>query len=83
MKRSGEAIRIYVALIGTVTYHLPTLHNRDYETMLLAITLETALPLGPTRLGTVTVTYTDLTGTPADVDPIDIEVEAIDEVLPW
>ena len=58
---------------SAVTYHVPTLHNRDYETMLLAVAIEEPRPIGPASLGTVTVDYTNLGATAVIGEPIAIE----------
>ncbi|MEE8440516.1 MAG: FlgO family outer membrane protein [Spirochaetia bacterium] len=67
---------------GRVVYYLPTLHNRDYETMLLSIEIQGPLPEGETELGTVTVAYENLEGERVEIDPIPVSVLTTAQAAP-
>ena len=59
-----------------VTYLLPTLHNRDYETILAAVRIAAGPPAEARRLAVFSLQYEDLEGKPISRGPYPIEVEA-------
>ena len=66
---------------GTVTYELPTLHHRDYETILTHVRIP-ALPAGAKELARFSVTYKDLMGRTRRQGPYSLKVEVVDMEAP-
>ena len=67
---------------STVSYHLPTLHNRDYETILAAVRIAPGAPAGAKRLAVFSLTYQDLEGKSHSMGPYPIEVEVTPDRSP-
>ncbi len=65
-----------------IKYYLPTLHNRDYETIIVDFSLEPGLETGPLLLAGFSLSYTDLSGTEVRLDTIPVEVMVTDDREP-
>ncbi len=59
----------------TITLQLPTLHHRDYETILLRVELPESRTAGRTPIARVTVRYEDRAGNPHTFGPLELETE--------
>lgn len=66
----------------TISYSLPTLHHRDYETILAWVRVEPTAALGSRSLATFSLTYHDLAGAPHALGPYPVEVEVVASEAP-
>jgi hypothetical protein len=60
---------------STISYSLPTLHNRDYETILAAVRIAPGPVVESRKLATFSLTYQDLAGERRSMGPYPITVE--------
>lgn len=60
---------------STISYELPTLHNRDYETILAAVRIAPGPPAAIRKLASFSLQYQDLEGKSHSMEPYPIEVE--------
>jgi Ca-activated chloride channel family protein len=67
---------------NTASYSLPTLHHRDYETILAQVLVPPSQSLGRKSLGTFSLTYRDLQGTQVSVGPMSIDVDVVSDPSP-
>lgn len=63
---------------NTIHYFLPTLHNRDYETILVQIRIPPGESTGERKLALFSLTYTDLKGNKHHSGPYYLESEFVD-----
>ncbi len=66
----------------TITYALPTLHHRDYETILARVRILPTAKHGPTELARFTLEYKDVEGVRHAADPVSVLVECVDAEEP-
>jgi Mg-chelatase subunit ChlD len=62
---------------STISYELPTLHNRDYETILAAVRIAPGPPAAARKLARFSLQYQDLEGRSHSMGPYPIEVEVV------
>jgi hypothetical protein len=60
-----------------VRYELPTLHNRDYETILASVRIGPSASVGRRRLASFSLGYRDLAGASHFMGPFPVEVEVV------
>ena len=65
-----------------ISYSLPTLHNGDYETILAQVRINPVGLKGKQILGTFTVDYQTLDGSPGRLGPFELTAELTDEERP-
>jgi Ca-activated chloride channel family protein len=65
-----------------VTYSQATLHNRDYETILVRYRMAAQRKTGPAELARFTVDYEDLEGRPHTVGPVVARVQLVEDANP-
>jgi TolB-like protein len=66
----------------TITYSLPTLHHRDYETILARVRILPTAKRGPAELARFSVEYKDVEGGRHAADPVSVTVECVDAEEP-
>jgi Ca-activated chloride channel family protein len=66
----------------TIYYHLPTMHHRDYETILVQIWVPSQALVGRKNLARFFVTYTDTGGKKHFLGPYYLKVSFVDADLP-
>lgn len=62
---------------NTVRYALPTLHHRDYETILAQVRIPASQETGTKTLATFTATYSGSDGKPRTLGPYVLKAEAV------
>jgi len=67
---------------NTITYSLPTLHHRDYETILVDFRTPDGVPPGPAALARFTLSYSDLQGREIRLEPLDVRIEYVEAEHP-
>ena len=67
---------------GKVTYSLPTLHHRDYETIVARLRIPAQAEPGSMELARFSLRYDDLEGNSMQLGPFALEVEVVDSESP-
>jgi Ca-activated chloride channel family protein len=67
---------------STIYYSQPTLHNRDYETVLIHYRLKPTSRLGRQSLGQFSLSYTGTDGKRRQLGPLPVDAELVDSVSP-
>jgi Ca-activated chloride channel homolog len=65
-----------------INYSQDTLHNRDYETILVHYRLNPQTQLGQQNIAKFSLTYTGLDGTKKEFEPLYIDAEVVDTYSP-
>ncbi|RPJ06992.1 MAG: VWA domain-containing protein, partial [Spirochaetaceae bacterium] len=66
---------------SSVDYFIPTLHNRDYETILVRMRTPQGAKTGENTFATVSVSYETLNGKTITLDPTDISCTVVDHEI--
>jgi Ca-activated chloride channel family protein len=67
---------------NTIYYYLPTLHHRDYETILVQIRISPQELTGEKTLACISLTFSDLTGEKQSLGPYYLKVNFVDVEYP-
>jgi len=65
-----------------ITYTMPTVHNWDYETILLRLNCPASIPGSVREFGTLTVSYDTLDGGHVDLAPVEISASVSEHDQP-
>jgi hypothetical protein len=66
----------------SIYYHAPTLHNRDYETILVQVRTKERVSTGEGELAKFSLEYSDMGGGRHTLGPYTLKVEFVDMELP-